>query len=537
MFNKIYFKNVFIILIILGLFLNISAITADDSFDYTNDEDVDIVQIYGEKVIYKGTDEMDVPNTNELNPENFTNEMFEKEVYVYDDTPLDLNRSVNSNSNFKIVFNSQKIHQSSKLTVHLETLNNNSLIQLPSNTPFYFLINGVGYTRYTDSYGLCSININLQASSTEYPVQVTFSGNSQYSAKSITKNITVYQKNVVLTPITYYVQQHTPFCIKLTDDTGVPIANKDVTFNIHGVQYNRTTNSTGVAQLNINLNPYTYQITYEFITQNGYLSLTQKSLNLVVNTDVINTNTKLNSLSTFVQRNNYYYVKLTTAAGTVLSNQQVKISINGVDYDKTTDSNGIASLRITLSKGTYSIVVNYAGTSSYHCSSLYHLIHTSNSTLNDVNTESDLTIYRIDNNSQCDYSQSYIQTLSSAITSSCTGDLEKAIAIYNYVYNFRKDKGYVNARYGDLKAILVNDGDCVNHTHAFVSLARASGLAVQYVHGINNPNYINHLWARVCIDNEWIVADATNTKLFGNYNSITYPTMNSYSIIFINWYD
>ena len=165
------------------------------------------------------------------------------------------------------------------------------------------------------------------------------------------------------------------------------------------------------------------------------------------------------------------------------------------------------------------------------------MIHTSDSTLNDVNNASDLTIFRIDNNTQCDYSQSYIQALSSAITSTCSDDLEKTIAIYNYVYNFRKDNSYGDARYGDLKAILVNDGDCVDHTHAFVSLARASGLAVRYVHGINNPSYAKHLWAQVYIDNEWIVADSTNAELFGNYNSPNYPTKNYYSIIFFNWWD
>lgn len=509
--------------------MTISSISANEDIDFIDNEN----NLDDKKVIYKGTDEMDVPNTNELNIDNFTDRMIKKEIYTYDETQSDSNRSINSNDNYKIIFNNAYIHQSSKLTVHLETLNNNSLIQLPYNTPFNFLINGVSYTRHTDSNGICSININLGASSSAYPVQVTFNGNSQYSAKSTTQNIFVYQKNVVLTPITHHVQQYAPFCIKLTDDNGVPIANKDVTLNINGVSYIRTSNATGVAKLNINLNPNTYQLTYSFSSQNGYLASAQKSLNLIVN-NVVYTNTKLISQSTFVQKTNNYNVKLTTASGTALSNKQVKITVNGVTYYKTTNANGIASLKINLDRGTYAIMVNYAGTSYYGCSSLYQLIHTSDSTYNDVNTISDLTIYRIANNSQCDYSQSYIQSLSSTITSSCTGDLEKTIALYNYVYNFRKDGGYVNSRYGDLKAILVNDGNCVDHTHAFISLARASGLAVRYVLGYN-PTGVGHVWAQVCIDNEWIVADPTNTLLFGNYGSPSYLNEDEYAIYYFSY--
>lgn len=525
------YKKLFFTFLFLIVLMTLSSISANDGIDLINYENNMIKEsnLDDEKVIYKGTDEMEVPDTNELNIDNFTDRMIEKEVYTYDEKQLDSNRSINSNANFKIVFNNQYIHQSSKLSVHLETLNNNSLIQLPSNTPFNFLINGIYYTRYTDSNGICSININLGASSSAYPVQVTFNGNSQYSAKSTTQNIFVYQKNVVLTPITHYVQQYTQFHLKLTDDKGVPIANKDVTLNINGVSYTRTSNATGVVKLNINLNPNTYQLTYSFPSQNGYFASAQKSLNLIVN-NVVNTNTKLISQSTFVQKTNYYHVKLTTASGTALSNKQVIITVNGVSYYKTTNANGIASLKINLNRGTYAIVVNYAGASTYSCSSLYQLIHTSDSTYNNVNTISDLTIYRIATSSQCDYSQSYIQFLSSTITSSCTGDLEKTIALYNYVYNFRKDGGYVNLRYGDLKAILVNDGNCVDHTHAFISLARASGLAVRYVLG-NNPTGVGHVWAQVCIDNEWIVADPTNTLLFGDYNSPSYTDIDNYVII------
>ena len=54
------------------------------------------------------------------------------------------------------------------------------------------------------------------------------------------------------------------FTAKLVDGQGNPYANQIVTFNIHGVFYNRTTNSDGFAQLNIRLQPGEYIITSEY---------------------------------------------------------------------------------------------------------------------------------------------------------------------------------------------------------------------------------------------------------------------------------
>ena len=38
----------------------------------------------------------------------------------------------------------------------------------------------------------------------------------------------------------------------------------EVAFNINGVFYSRTTNSSGIAKLNINLNPNSYVVTVEY---------------------------------------------------------------------------------------------------------------------------------------------------------------------------------------------------------------------------------------------------------------------------------
>ena len=54
------------------------------------------------------------------------------------------------------------------------------------------------------------------------------------------------------------------FKATVLDSQGNPLANAKVTFNINGVFYTRTTNSQGIAALNIRLIPGEYIITSEY---------------------------------------------------------------------------------------------------------------------------------------------------------------------------------------------------------------------------------------------------------------------------------
>ncbi|WP_296862405.1 hypothetical protein [uncultured Methanobrevibacter sp.] len=56
----------------------------------------------------------------------------------------------------------------------------------------------------------------------------------------------------------------TQFKATLVDGLGKPYADQNVTFNINGVLYNRPTDSSGTAKLNINLMPGEYIITSSY---------------------------------------------------------------------------------------------------------------------------------------------------------------------------------------------------------------------------------------------------------------------------------
>ncbi|WP_303294802.1 Ig-like domain-containing protein [Methanobrevibacter woesei] len=65
----------------------------------------------------------------------------------------------------------------------------------------------------------------------------------------------------------------------------------------------------------------------------------------------------------FYKNGTRYEVVLTDGNGNPLANQTIIITIDGVDYEKVTDENGIASLAINLRAGTYTITSTFNETS------------------------------------------------------------------------------------------------------------------------------------------------------------------------------
>ena len=54
------------------------------------------------------------------------------------------------------------------------------------------------------------------------------------------------------------------FEAKLVDGEGNPYSGQNITFNVNGVFYDRTTDDSGIARLNINLMPGEYIITSSY---------------------------------------------------------------------------------------------------------------------------------------------------------------------------------------------------------------------------------------------------------------------------------
>ncbi len=116
-------------------------------------------------------------------------------------------------------------------------------------------INGVFYERKTDASGYMSMNINLPPG--KYTVTAEYNGLK--ASNTITVLSILETKDL---PMKY--KDGSKFEAKILDGQGRPYVGQNVTFNINGVLYQRTTGDDGVARLTINLMAGEYIITSMF---------------------------------------------------------------------------------------------------------------------------------------------------------------------------------------------------------------------------------------------------------------------------------
>ena len=209
-----------------------------------------------------------------------------------------------------------------------------------ANETVTFEINGRNYTRVSDENGSASIAINLNPGN--YTIKTTFNGTTVEN--TITVLPTLIADNLVK-----YFRNASQFYIDLIDGEGNPVSGVNITMNINGVFYNRTTNENGTARLNINLNPGEYILTaIDPLTglQMSYIITVLPTLNA---TDL---EMKYKDGSTF-------NVTVLDGQGNPLKEAAVTFNINGVFYTRYSDSNGISRLNINLMAGEYIITSEY----------------------------------------------------------------------------------------------------------------------------------------------------------------------------------
>ncbi len=212
-----------------------------------------------------------------------------------------------------------------------------------ANTTVTMNINGVFYKRTSDKNGIATLSINLNSGT--YIITTTNTATDDVISNTIVVKSNLDQNN----DLTKYFKNETQYTIRTLDDTGNPLANQDVTFNINGMLYTRTSNANGIATLSINLNPGDYIITASY--NNNSVSNTAKVLPTLTASDLTKTHGSSDSFN----------AKVVDGQGNPLANQNVKFNINGVFYNKVTDSNGITKLNINLMKGEYIITSMYNG--------------------------------------------------------------------------------------------------------------------------------------------------------------------------------
>ena len=208
-----------------------------------------------------------------------------------------------------------------------------------ANATVKFNIHGVFYTKKTDKDGVADLGIMLR------PGEYILTAYNPVTGEEKGFNITV-KSLIVQSDLTKYYLNASKFQATIYDKNGSLAVGKNVTFNINGVFYTKTTDSNGVVSLAINLRPGEYIITtmYEGLAVGN---------NIVVLPTLVTRDLNM----TYGDGSNFTAQTL-DGQGKPLANQNVTFNINGVFYNKVADDNGVASLTIRLMSGKY-IITSY----------------------------------------------------------------------------------------------------------------------------------------------------------------------------------
>lgn len=154
------------------------------------------------------------------------------------------------------------------------------------------------------------------------------------------------------------------YAITLLDSNNAAASGKLVQFTLSGKTYNATTDSNGKASLSVSLAAGTYLLKIYFAGDDALNGSTRTiDLKVTANTPSITVG------STTVIRGKYLYVYLKDKNGKAMANQKVTIKINGKTYEKTTNSNGRAALKIKLTGSKYSTKVYFYKSGIYSAAS------------------------------------------------------------------------------------------------------------------------------------------------------------------------
>lgn len=225
-----------------------------------------------------------------------------------------------------------------RLNVDLSDSGNDSL----ANQSLTININGQNYTRTTNDAGRASLAINLIPG--EYSSTIFFLGTDKYLSSNKTVNVKVLP-TISGDDVVKYYRNGTQYYATFLDSEGEFLDYEDVTFNINGVFYTRTTDQNGVAKLNINLNSGDYILTAYNPNDGFAYSNNIKVLPTINGSD----------LRKIYRDNNQYWVTFKDFEGNPLTNTDVEFNINGVMYIRKSNSLGNGKLNINLDAGEYII--------------------------------------------------------------------------------------------------------------------------------------------------------------------------------------
>lgn len=273
--------------------------------------------------------------------------------------------------------------------VRLVDVNNRPLIGLPIKIGF----NGKTYDKTSNTDGYAKLQINLKKEEI-YTFAICFLGDDNYKGSFEVAKITVNKNNPKAnkanenisgtefsinkttnrmgTSIQYSDMSTVSvlgvdgrigkyFTVKLVDATGKALSSLPIKIGFNGKTYDKVTDASGSASLQINLlrpTTYTFAISYlgDSKIQGSFavakITVKSQSPKLSFSAKTFKVGAKTKSVS----------AKLLSANGNPIKNKNLIFTVNGRKYTGTTNSKGVATVKVSLNKkGTYACSVKFDG--------------------------------------------------------------------------------------------------------------------------------------------------------------------------------
>lgn len=138
------------------------------------------------------------------------------------------------------------------------------------------------------SLNFCSAQeINNVTVDDSTPISTVNDNSIDYSDQTVLKASSPIKTQIDVKSNTTFDVVGDYFKIKLSDENGVAIKNTKVKFGIGGKTFTKTTNSNGIASLQLNLKDGTYKITTKFLGDSNYKSSSKTATITMSNTRIV----------------------------------------------------------------------------------------------------------------------------------------------------------------------------------------------------------------------------------------------------------
>lgn len=260
---------------------------------------------------------------------------------------------------------------------------------LSGKTIFFRLVAPNGnyeiYSDVTDNWGNAHLLINLIP--LILGVQTIYIGDSDYAGVYIINNLIINKANSYLSSRNFvFNHKGCYYQVKLFDKFNNPIVGVTVSMDlrngdVHKIYYD-TTNSNGIARLQINLNPYNFTIHSNYGGGSDYNSATECVNSLEMRDSSVKLSSSLILVNNIINHEgDNLSFRLVDNNGVNLVGETINFvlirgsHVPGPSYTAITDENGLANLEINLVPSNWRFNVYYSGSNYYGYYGLYQEIN------------------------------------------------------------------------------------------------------------------------------------------------------------------